>query len=76
MKSFRAGVLLMVMAGCNINNAEPHIPTLDSNVAGTPDSIPAILHLDSHRVDTPFRVALDSAGTTITPQDTNYPHPK
>ena len=72
MKTIWVGVLLMVCASCHNNTPEPNTSTVDSNVAGAPDSIPATLYLDSHRVDTSFPVAMDSAGPTITPQDTNY----
>ena len=72
MKTIWVGVLLMVCVSCHNNTPEPNTSTIDSNVAGTPDSIPATLYLDSHRVDTSFPVAMDSAGPTIHPQDTNY----
>lgn len=75
MKTMVAGVLIMITISCNSSGPEQGFSTIDSNVAGTPDSIPATLHLDSHRVDTSFQVAMDSAGPTIHPQDTNYRKP-
>ena len=72
MKRYLAGLLLLVAISCNNNTAEEPLTTVDSNVAGMPDSIPPTLHLDSHRTDTSFPVAMDSMGATINPQDTNY----
>jgi hypothetical protein len=75
MKMILAGVFIMVLVSCNSNSPGKDFSTVDSNVAGTPDSIPSTLYLDSHQVDTSFPVAMDSAGATINPQDTNYQNP-
>lgn len=72
MKTCLAGVVVFWLMGCNSSNRPQKLSTVDSNVAGTPDSIPASLYIDSHRVDTSFPVAMDSAGPTVLPQDTHY----
>jgi hypothetical protein len=66
-------LLLTGAQSCNSNNLSHNTATVDSNVAGTPDSMPRRLHLDSFQKDTSVRVTLDSAGPTINPQDTVYP---
>jgi hypothetical protein len=72
MKGCLIGMLLLALTSCNNEGTEDSFTTVDSNVAGSPDSIPATLHLDQRQGDTSFPVALDSAGPTINPQDTNY----
>ena len=71
----KTGLSVLLLAGvlsCNNDSSGNSFSTVDSNVAGTPDSIPATLHLDQGQGDTSFPVALDSAGPTIHPQDTAY----
>lgn len=64
--------MLVGVVSCNSKSPKQNFSTVDSNVAGNPDSIPSTLYLDSSRGDSSFSVALDSAGPTIKPQDTNY----
>ena len=72
MKVFLTGIIFLLFISCNSEEPNNPLTTVDSNVAGNPDSIPATLHLDQRQGDTSFPVALDSAGPTISPQDTNY----
>jgi hypothetical protein len=72
MKKGLTGLLIIGLISCNNQSSEKGFSTVDSNVVGNPDSIPATLHLDRRQGDTTFPVAMDSAGPTINPQDTNY----
>lgn len=72
MKRCMAVLLILGTLGCNSKDTGQRFSTVDSNVAGSPDSIPRSLHLDSFRKDTSVRVALDSAGPTIDARDTAY----
>lgn len=58
--------------GCADEQGSKQVPldTVDSNVVAIGDSTPAVLHLDGAATDTSYDVAMDSAGRTITPQDT------
>lgn len=67
-------MLIISVLSCNSNDPDQNLTTVDSNVAGTPDSMPRSLYLDSFRKDTSVTVAMDSAGPTISPQDTVYPN--
>lgn len=64
--------LFISVAGCNSSDTGQNFSTVDSNIAGNPDSVPRRLHLDSFHKDTKIRVALDSPGPTINPRDTAY----
>jgi hypothetical protein len=72
MKKLIAALLLAGVVSCNNESPQQKLTTVDSNVAGNPDSLPQTLYLDSHRVDTSFPVAMDSAGPTVRPKDTSY----
>lgn len=72
MPKWFAAFLFLSVTGCNSNDTSSTFTTVDSNVAGMPDSMPTKLHLDSFRKDTSVRVTLDSAGPTVHPQDTAY----
>lgn len=74
MQKWIAALLLTGAVGCNNEDTTQNFSTVDSNVAGTPDSIPRRLYLDSLRKDTSVQVALDSAGPAVSPRDTAYPH--
>lgn len=69
-----AALMFLSITGCNSNDTGSTLPTVDSNVAGMPDSMPTKLHLDSFRNDTSVSIALDSAGPTVHPRDTAYPN--
>lgn len=73
MHRYIAVLLLTGVVSCNSKDPQQNFSTVDSNVAGTPDSMPRRLHLDSFRKDTSVRVALDSMAPTITSRDTSYP---
>ena len=72
MKFISVLILSLVFISCNNEEANGKFSTVDSNVAGAPDSLPTALHLDSLRKDTSVPVALDSMGATINPADTVY----
>lgn len=72
MQKWMTALLFISVAGCNSSDTGQNFSTVDSNVAGSPDSIPRRLYLDSFRKDTSVRVVLDSPGPTINPQDTAY----
>jgi hypothetical protein len=76
MKRCLAALLLSAVLSCNTKESGQDVSTVDSNVAGSPDSVPGNLYLDSFGKDTSVRVAMDSAGPTISPQDTSYSNKK
>ncbi|MBD0279188.1 MAG: hypothetical protein ICV51_06845 [Flavisolibacter sp.] len=65
-------LFLVSLFACNSHTEEPNLSTLDSNTVVSGDSIPPAIYLDNPEIDTSFPVAMDSAGATIRPEDTNY----
>ena len=66
-------LFIVVMSGCSDGSevVQQSLSTVDSNVVSIGDSTPAILHIDTTAgSDTAFDVAMDSAGPTITANDT------
>jgi hypothetical protein len=51
---------------------ESNTSTVDSNLAAPADPNLGLQNLDNPYADTSFEIAMDSAGPTIDPQDTNY----
>lgn len=72
MQKWIAALLFISVAGCNSKESNQNFSTVDSNMAGRPDSVPRRLYLDSFLKDTAVRVVLDSPGPTINPGDTAY----
>lgn len=67
-------IVLIGFASCTNSGGEEDrttVSTVDSNTVGTADSVPPILYLDDPKLDS-FPMAMDSAGPTIEPQDTQY----
>ena len=60
MKKASSGLILVILLSCQNGNKPQPVSTVDSNIFGTIDSNPALLHIDSHTYDTNFPVALDS----------------
>lgn len=71
-----ASICLVLLACGNAEEAPEPVSTVDSNLAEDVDTVLPELYIDSHAGDTSFSVALDSAGRTIMPNDTNYNKPK
>ena len=70
-------ILLLSITGCT-DNAESGttngFSTVDSNTIIPSDTVPPTIYLDDPSLDT-FPMALDSAGPTIEPKDTQYKKP-
>ena len=73
MKNWMFVFVILFSIGCNEAEETPEaVSTVDSNLADPTDTTFPELYIDSHRGDTDFTIALDSAGETILPDDTNY----
>lgn len=66
-------IISLCLWSCSDAESEPEpVSTVDSNLADPSDTVPPELYIDAHAEDTTFTIALDSAGKTILPEDTNY----
>ncbi len=65
--------MLLSFIRCTSSEGETNttFSTVDSNTVGNTDTIPDILYLDNPKLDS-FPMAMDSAGPTIEPEDTQY----
>ena len=75
MKKIMAGLCFFIFSGCYNNDPDSQTtsatPTLDSNtIAPVVDSNTTIMYLDNPHSDT-FSIAMDSAGPTVTAEDTS-----
>jgi hypothetical protein len=77
MKKWMIASLCLALVSCsNVEETPEPVSTVDSNLADEVDTVLPELYIDSHEGDTTFSIALDSAGPTILPGDTDYNKPK
>lgn len=73
MKKWMIANLCFYLVACGNTEETPEpVSTVDSNLANDVDTVLPELYIDSHAGDTSFSIAIDSAGPTIMPGDTNY----